>query len=328
LSLPVSHLRPGDLVEIRSHAEILATLDNDGTLDGVVFMAEMLPYIGQQLRVFRRLEKTCVEGSPFGMGEFHNNDVVFLHGVRCTGASHDNCARSCMIFWKEAWLTKVVSGNVPEPQPSDPTAVVALTARLHAPVTDGKYFCQSTNLVNATRALSGMERLLKVISDVRVGTYSVPTAIKLVVRPTLAKIAKLFTSRIPITDRTKTPKQSQGLQPGDLVEVKSIAEISATLDANGQNRGLQWSFDLARYSNKRFRVARRLEHIIVEYNGKMMKVSDTVLLEGAFCPCKYVVGGCPRADLIYWREIWLRKIDEPTLHKPNLSGQKTSVSSS
>jgi len=328
LSQPASNLRPGDLVQIRSHAEILATLDADGTLDGVVFMAEMLPYIGRQLPVFRRLEKTCVEGSSFGIGEFHHNDVVFLQGVRCTGASHDNCARSCMIFWKEAWLTKVEGSNAQGTQASDPAAAAALTARLHAPVTDGKYFCQSTNLVNATRPLSGAERLLKVIADIRVGTYTIPHAIKLVVKPTLAKIAKLFTSRVPITDRTKTPKQSVGLQPGDWVEVKSIPEIAATLDANGQNRGLQWSFDLARYSNRRFRVARRLEHIIVEYNGKMMNVSDTVLLEGAFCPCKYVVGGCPRADLIYWREIWLRKIDEPTSAKPTLSGQKIPLSHS
>jgi hypothetical protein len=74
--------------------------------------------------------------------------------------------------------------------------------------------------------------------------------------------------------------------------------------------------DLAHYSGRRFRVAKRLERMIVEYNGKMMNVSDTVLLEGASCPCKYVIGGCPRADLIYWREIWLRKIEDAPTYQP------------
>src|SRR5580698_9376150 len=97
-SAPATNLRPGDLVQVRSPGEILATLDADGALDGVVFMAEMLPLIGKRLRVFRRMEKTCVEGSPFGIGEFHHNDVVTLEGTRCSGACHDQCARSCMIF--------------------------------------------------------------------------------------------------------------------------------------------------------------------------------------------------------------------------------------
>jgi hypothetical protein len=309
-------LRPADLVQVRAPAEILATLDADGTLDGVVFMEEMLPLIGRRFRVFRRLEKTCVEGSPFGIGEFHNNDVVLLDGIRCPGSCHDQCARSCMIFWKEAWLAKVDAHDHAGDETPDPAAMAALRARLRAPVKDGQYFCQSTNLVNATRGLSGLERLKKVIADVRVKTYTIPQALRLVARPLLAKALKPFVSRIPKTDRKKTPKFSSGLQPGDWIEVKSIAEIAETLDVNGQNRGLQWSMDLAHYSGRRFRVAKRLERMIVEYNGKMMNVSDTVLLEGASCPCKYVIGGCPRADLIYWREIWLRKIEDAPTYQP------------
>jgi hypothetical protein len=309
-SPPSRDLRPGDLVQVRSHGEILSTLDADGALDGVVFMAEMLPFIGRRLRVFRRMVKVCVEGSSFGIGEFHHNDVVVLEGNRCSGACHDGCARSCMIFWKEAWLSKVDAASAVEIAAPDPAEASALRARLHVPVTDGKYFCQSTNLIRATRPLSVAQRFGKVVADLRAGTYPLPRVLALVLRPTLAKLLKPFVARFPETDRKKTPKASLGLQPGDLVEVKSVEEIAETLDEIGQNRGLTWSYDLAHYSKRRFRVARRLERIIVEFNGKMMNVSDTVLLEGAQCPCKYVFGGCPRADLIYWREIWLRKIDE------------------
>lgn len=321
MSSPAHSLRPGDLVRVRSHADILATLDAEGTLDGVVFMEEMLAFVGQQLRVFRRLEKTCVEGSPFGIGEFHHNDVVTLEGNRCSGACHDQCARSCMIFWKEAWLEKVHDHDVGLSGAYDSAAAAALRARLHPPVTDGQYFCQSTNLVNATRGLSGFERLMKVWADIRVRTYTVPHALKLLLRPGFAKLLKPFVPRIPKTDRKKTPRGALGLQPGDLIEVKSVKEIAETLDVNGQNRGLQWSIDLLHYCGKRFRVAKRLEHMIVEYNGKMMNVSDTVLLEGASCPCRYVIGGCPRADLIYWREIWLRKIEDASPYQaPALDG--------
>ena len=42
-------LRPGDVVEVRSAAEILATLDGDGALDKMPFMPEMVPSRGSAL---------------------------------------------------------------------------------------------------------------------------------------------------------------------------------------------------------------------------------------------------------------------------------------
>ena len=38
--------RPGDLVEVKSADEILATLDADGTLDHLPFMPEMVEFCG------------------------------------------------------------------------------------------------------------------------------------------------------------------------------------------------------------------------------------------------------------------------------------------
>ena len=57
-------LRVGDRVLVRSPEEILATLDADGTLDGVPFMPEMLDSCGKPFRVLRRVEKTCVDAHP------------------------------------------------------------------------------------------------------------------------------------------------------------------------------------------------------------------------------------------------------------------------
>ena len=53
------NLRVGDLVEVRSEDEILATLDDCGAVDGLPFMPEMLEYCGKHFRVGKRADKTC-----------------------------------------------------------------------------------------------------------------------------------------------------------------------------------------------------------------------------------------------------------------------------
>ena len=45
------YLRPGEWVEVLSQAEILATLNDDGTLDGLPFMPEMLTHCGSRYKV-------------------------------------------------------------------------------------------------------------------------------------------------------------------------------------------------------------------------------------------------------------------------------------
>ena len=43
----VLNLRIGEIVEVRSPEEILATLDENGELDGLPFMPEMLAWCGR-----------------------------------------------------------------------------------------------------------------------------------------------------------------------------------------------------------------------------------------------------------------------------------------
>jgi hypothetical protein len=52
-------LRPGDMVEVRSAAEILATLDSDAAVDRMPFMPEMARYAGRRVTVTRRVDKIC-----------------------------------------------------------------------------------------------------------------------------------------------------------------------------------------------------------------------------------------------------------------------------
>ena len=64
-------LRPGDVVEVRSAAEILATLDGDAALDRMPFMPEMAPHTGRRYRVTRRVDKICDTIAATGSRRMH-----------------------------------------------------------------------------------------------------------------------------------------------------------------------------------------------------------------------------------------------------------------
>src|SRR3977135_4355700 len=107
-----ARLLPGDLVEVRSPNEILHSLDVEGTLDHLPFMPEMIEFCGKRFKVSKRVVKICTSGSGSTMRRFRADDVVFLEGLRCSGADHDDCPKACMIFWRDAWLRKVEDGQV------------------------------------------------------------------------------------------------------------------------------------------------------------------------------------------------------------------------
>ena len=52
-------LSAGDWVEVRSKDEILATLDENGRLDGLPFMPQLFKWCGQRFQVHKRAHKTC-----------------------------------------------------------------------------------------------------------------------------------------------------------------------------------------------------------------------------------------------------------------------------
>ena len=94
-------------VQVRSLAEIFATLDGDGKCDGILFMPEMVRFCGAVLPVHRRADKTCVEGH--GMRRL--GKTVFLDTAHCDGEFHDGCERRCLLFWHERWLVSAPAGK-------------------------------------------------------------------------------------------------------------------------------------------------------------------------------------------------------------------------
>jgi hypothetical protein len=98
-------LRAGDVVRVKSRAEIEATLDRWNQLGGCTFMEEMLPYCNTTQRVFKRVERFLDERD---YRTKKTRGIVLLQGLLCEGTKDFGpCDRSCYFFWREEWLEKV-----------------------------------------------------------------------------------------------------------------------------------------------------------------------------------------------------------------------------
>jgi hypothetical protein len=306
-------LRPGDFVEVRTPEEILSTLDANGTLDDVPFMPEMLEFCGNRYKVSWRVLQAVIDAAYIKVDrhshvrEFRNNDVVLLEGLRCSGFDHGECQRGCMIFWKEAWLRKVESAKLQSNLRSEPSDQVR--HKFKTMIAPEIYFCQSTEFPKATNPISLSQRINKCFNSIRYGNYSTPEILRMLIVWTWWQIHHAIGGPYPSGYQKPTPISNLNLQPGEMVEVKSLREIIDTLDRNGRNRGLHFSPDMRLFCGKKYRVRSRSNKLITEGTGRMRQIASTVMLEGVTSDSAfYAFGGCPRDDFQYWREIWLRRI--------------------
>lgn len=295
----------GQTVWVRGLEEILNTLDSEGKLNGLPFMPEMVPYCGRPYRVSSLPNRTCVEG--FGLREL--NGIVFLGNLRCSGSAHNGCQRECLLFWNEDWL----SNEPPAQMLQNPADTLAATKIKFKTARGDRYFCQSTELAGASHELpdphQGLCRKIRQgLRDVRHGNISLMEFLGHAFRRGTKKLkylAGLDSGNSVFGNRQKTESTSLDLQPGDWVEVKSREEIAETLDGNGRNRGLLFDPPMLEYCGKRYRVAGRLQKMILEDSGRMIELQNTVVLDSVTCQA----WGCPRANLHFWREIWLKRVD-------------------
>jgi len=107
--------------------------------------------------------------------------------------------------------------------------------------------------------------------------------------------------------RNAKDQETLALQPGELVEVKSVDEILATLDGKRRHKGLLWMTGMRRYCGQQYRVYRRVQRITLESNGELRNMKNTVLLDGVMCDGQEF-GGCDRCCFHFWREAWLKRI--------------------
>lgn len=307
MEIRTQKLRPGDLVEVKSAPEIAATLDSSGTVDQLPFMPEMLAYCGKRFRVSQKVVIVCASGTKTGsvLRSFRNNDVVLLEGLRCSGADHDGCQKSCSIFWREAWLRKVDENTSSQ---CDTDSIEQLRSTLKTKVGPITYFCQASEILRATKALSKSERYAKCVEEVRFGNCGMFEMVRRVGIFLFWKIHRRLFGHYAKGTLKPTPIQSLNLRPGELVQVKPLENITGTLDETASNRGLWFSPSMRLSCNQQKRVERRIEKLIVDGTGEMRQLKNTVFLEDSHCSCPHIaLGGCSRQEYVYWREIWLQR---------------------
>jgi hypothetical protein len=340
------HLRVGELVEVRSREEILATLDARGELDRLPFMPEMLRFCGRRLRVQKTAHKTCdtITGQLVAR---RMERCVHLEAVRCDGSAHGGCQAGCLMFWKEAWLKRVdperggelwrlVAGSAPASAAQAPNGCTAEGLKQHTfqagspGAADATYRCQITQLLEATQPLPWWEPG-QYVRDWLSGNWSLGSLLGSAVLRGLYRLALLGPGhrvKVRIYDAVArllsdppwpyamgtltgaTPSEASGLQPGELVRVKSHAEILATLKGQ-KNRGMGFSPEMVRYCGGTYRVRARVVKLIDEKTGRMMRMNnDCIILEDVICrsECSAKRLFCPRSIYPFWREIWLRRV--------------------
>jgi hypothetical protein len=347
-SLEVNRLCVGDWVEVRSRAEILRTLDDNGQLDGMPFMPEMFAFCGKQFQVYKRAHKTCDTVFPVRGRRVHR--AVHLD-TRCNGSAHGGCQASCLIFWKDAWL-KPLSKNsrrnatVLLEVPSEVEGVRSSSSGCSeynvwdrartVPVEGGEasYVCQATQLPYATTDLAWWD-IRQYLEDYRSGNislwrfvcggiyfpfYWLTQAGLGVGRPMrwfydtfypLWAGAPFPRRRGVIPEGERTPSASLDLQPGELVRIKPYKEILETLDTRNRNRGLYFDAEEVPYCGGTYRVQKRVTKIINERTGKMKEMkSPSVILDSVICQSRYSECRlfCPRSIYSYWREVWLERV--------------------
>lgn len=314
-------LRKGERVRVLSRDEILATLDDDGTIGGMPFMPEMLQYAGGEFEVHARADKTCDTVDMTGTSR-QMEKTVHLTGLRCDGSAHGGCQAGCLLFWREEWLQR--PGEPAPPEAARPARVTeeTLVAGTETRNAAGEtvYRCQATEVPRASRHLSGFD-IRQYVKDVRyrnvrLGTVLVGlsiTAFNKVQRWSLRLPPRLrFRGGLPYPfyqgtgTGARTP--AEDLVPGDLVEVRNRDEIMPTLSPDNTNRGMWFDLEMVPYCGTRARVDRKVDQIINEKTGKMIKLSDCVVLDGVVCTGRYR-RFCQRAVTPYWRSAWLRRVE-------------------
>jgi hypothetical protein len=326
----VPRLRVGQLVEVRSAAEILATLDDNGELDNLPFMPEMLEFCGKRLTVHKVAHKLCDTISATGFRWM--TSAVHLTSARCDGGAHGGCQTGCSLYWKEAWLKPVTAdeptvaaGPVEAPEPERVQVLERAVRRASGPNGEERYFCQATELLRAAPERMGFLDLQQYVVDLRSGNVGLLTLLRTFFFGLFNRFQSKSRRVLPRCMTIKggmhwgfvqgavvgrTPTEKLDLQPGELVRIRSKEEIVKTIDSRRLNRGMGFEEEMAWHCGTAARVVRRVDRCIDEKTGRLLSIQNPcIVLDSIVCEGVYNAN-CPREFLPFWREIWLERVDK------------------
>lgn len=305
-------LRPGETVQVRPLDEILATLDDRGTRNGLPFMPEMARHCGSRQRVFRRVEKLNDYIDHRGLRRMPG--FVMLEGVQCDGTSHGGCQARCYTRWHEDWLRRAPGAPPPVREPASRSPLVTELPVLLTVDGETRYRCQVTELtadstpIGPARVRDYVREL--VIGNARIRPFLVGTSLALFRWVQNRRGGVEYPVIEPRAGKT-SPSSELMLRPGEWVRVKSKREIEDTLNDKSRNRGLWFDHDMIRYCGGRYRVSDRVSDIIVEKTGKLVHLTNPcVTLDGVRATGEYLAFNA-EADSIFWREVWLERTEAP-----------------
>jgi hypothetical protein len=345
MSWRLSRFRTGDVVEVRTKEEILATLTDDGRIAGMPFMPEMLQFCGQQFHVGAVAHKTCETAKRTYKGRRLEN-TVHLADLRCNGSAHGGCQAACRLFWRDEWLRPVdESAQTPAGRPlpkrspqCDEARLLAITQR--QPRTEDnrpRYSCQATELYEATTPLRWWDPR-QYLLDIITGNHSTgavartlwlaamrswlrrtPRGYRLVKRIRETMHRWLVGGDVPdvqggIPAGQPTPTGRIDLKPGERIRIKPKREILETIrEDNNKNRGLTFDQEMVRYCGSVATVHSSVTKIIDEGTGEMVRMKQPcIILDGVVCMGEYSACRlmCPRQLPTFWRELWLERVDD------------------
>lgn len=308
-------------MQLRSPAEILATLDADGCTDGLPFMPEMLAFFGRPARVTARVERACDTLTWTGVRRLKN--TVVLDDLRCDGAAHAGCRAGCRLFWREAWLRPAVEAAAgADEEPAEDPALVRLgeltrgaTTRSIDPA--GAVFrCQATELLRASTPVAWWSPV-SLLREVWCGNVGVGRFVRVMAGAVADQVRRRVLRRDPLKQRRPAVERgasAEGLAIGQRVRVRPREEIASTLDTNSKLRGLRFDFpEMSPHCGIEAPVIARVDRFIDENSGRMVELStDAYILDG--CTCGGDHAGkrwfCPRAIHAWWREAWLEPLQD------------------
>ncbi len=327
--------KAGDTVEVRGADEILATLDDKGSLDGMPFMPEMLQHCGRRYQVAASAHKTC--DSTFYKEGREMEDTVFLENLRCDGSAHAGCEAQCLLFFKLAWLKPVAPARDWELPRRSATAAghSADWLRSTTEYREGDetlYRCQATEHLRASAAFPP-NQLRMYVADLRSGNIKLGAWLRGLLLLGVYNLRRLpFAYRVwiglyealhrffyggpaphmqgVIPKGQPTPEVNLGLQPGEWVRVKQVSEINKTLSVSNRNRGLAYNPEMSAFCGSVHKVERRITRIVDEKNGKLLDMKGPcILIGGGYCKSLYHPEAlfCPKRVPQYFREAWLER---------------------
>jgi len=192
---------------------------------------------------------------------------------------------------------------------------------------DGKeditYRCQATDLTKCTEHLKLWDPRTYVreftLGNVPFGQFVRVTS-RAVVQEPMRKLGLIPEIHVPGTAKKGDAFETLNLQCGEMVRVKSKAEIVKTLTPEGRNKGLWFDREMLPFCGGVFRVRRRVSRFIDDRTGRMIVLkNEAIMLDGVVCSGELSLRRwfCPRAIYSYWRECWLERLNPPATSVAN-----------